>query len=285
MKFKNMAKKEINVINEEQEELRNKVNATLQKDINQRNKKINNFKNKINAVKRNLTIIEDQKNQREQILKQKALNEQNKQKQEQETNAQQFRQRVKNVIVEVVNTERNVSDLKRDMIKKLKNDTLSDIDNQRKKDEENLLVMKKHIRDAEKKFGKEIHQITQNIENIRENAAEKEHKILRNFTKKIDNAKRREETKEENRIKVEFMDRRQAREKLINKEKTKIGNFIKKAANRTFTEDKEIFGRLENAKQNFTERVEGFLKNSNNTIFDEEILLRGLPRRRNLRRV
>merc|ERR1712151_1018466 len=92
MKFKNMAKKEINEINKEQEELRNKVNATLQKDINQRNKKINNFKNKINAVKRNLTIIEDQKNQREQILKQKALNEQNKQKQEQETNAQQFRQ-------------------------------------------------------------------------------------------------------------------------------------------------------------------------------------------------
>merc|ERR1712151_667850 len=161
------------------------------------------------------------------ILKQKALNEQNKQKQEQETNAQQFRQRVKNVIVEVVNTERNVSDLKRDMIKKLKNDTVTD--NQRKKDEENLLVMKKHIHDAERKFGKEIHQITQNIENIRENAAEKEHNILRNFTKKMDNAKRREETKEENRIKVEFMDRRQAREKLINKETNKIRNFIKKA--------------------------------------------------------
>merc|ERR1712224_883888 len=69
---KNLAKNEINVINEEQEELRNKVNATLQKDINQRNKRINKFKNKINAVKRNLTIFEDQKNQREQILKQKA---------------------------------------------------------------------------------------------------------------------------------------------------------------------------------------------------------------------
>merc|ERR1712151_1437354 len=105
------------------------------------------------------------------------------------------------------------------------------------------------------------------------------------FTKKMDNAKRREEANKENRIKVEFMDRRQAREKLINKETNKIRNFIKKAANRTFTEDKEIFGRLENAKQNFTERVEGFLKNSNNTIFDEEMLLRGLPRRRNLRRV